>query len=131
VNYRGSTGFGLEFLNASTHQWGRGTQEDLYDAVKWAIDQGIADPKRVAAYGWSGGGYATLRALTQRPDLFACGMDGVGPADIATLFKSFPTYWDGILAPLAAPRPAMSSTTTRSTARSRRSITSTRSARRC
>jgi len=98
VNYRGSTGFGLEYLNASTHQWGRGTQEDLYDAVRWAVDQGIADPKRVAAYGWSGGGYATLRALTQRPDLFACGMDGVGPADIATLFKSFPTYWDGILA---------------------------------
>jgi dipeptidyl aminopeptidase/acylaminoacyl peptidase len=97
VNYRGSTGLGIEFLNAGNHQWGRGTQEDLYDAVKWAVDQGIADPKRVAAMGWSGGGYATLRALSMRPDLFACGVDGVGPGDIATLFHSFPPYWGGIL----------------------------------
>jgi dipeptidyl aminopeptidase/acylaminoacyl peptidase len=97
VNYRGSIGFGTRFLNASTHQWGRGTQEDLYDAVKWAIDKGIADPARIAAYGWSGGGYATLLALAQRPEMFACGVDGVGPGDLATLFRSFPTYWDGIL----------------------------------
>jgi len=98
VNYRGSTGFGLEFLNASTHEWGRGTQQDLYDAVKWAVAQGIADPKRVAAMGWSGGGYATLMALEQQPQMFACGVDGVGPGDLRTLFASFPTYWDGILA---------------------------------
>ena len=98
VNYRGSTGFGLAFLNASTHEWGRGTQLDLYDAVKWAVAQGIADPKRVAAMGWSGGGYATLLALEQRPDVFTCGVDGVGPGDLRTLFASFPTYWDGILA---------------------------------
>ena len=65
--------------------------------MQWAIDQGIADPKRVAAMGWSGGGYGTLNALEQRPDLFRCGVDGVGPADIATLFKSFPAYWGGIL----------------------------------
>lgn len=97
VNYRGSTGLGIDFLNAGNHQWGRGTQEDLYDAVKWAVGRGIADPKRIAAMGWSGGGYATLRALSMRPDLFACGVDGVGPADIATLFRSFPRYWDGIL----------------------------------
>jgi dipeptidyl aminopeptidase/acylaminoacyl peptidase len=97
VNYRGSTGFGIDFLNAGNHQWGRGTQEDLYDAVKWAVDQGIADPKRIAAYGWSGGGYGTLRSLSMRPDLFACGVDGVGPGDIATLFHSFPPYWGGIL----------------------------------
>jgi len=98
VNYRGSTDFGVKFLNASTNQWGRGTQEDLYDAVKWAIDQGTADPARIASMGWSGGGYATLLALAQRPSTFACGVDGVGPADVATLFRSFPTYWDGILA---------------------------------
>jgi dipeptidyl aminopeptidase/acylaminoacyl peptidase len=97
VNYRGSTGLGVGFLNAGNHQWGRGTQEDLYDAVRWTVDQGIADPKRVAAMGWSGGGYATLNALAQRPDLFACGVDGVGPGDIATLFHSFPPYWGGIL----------------------------------
>jgi len=98
VNYRGSTGFGLHFLNASTHEWGRGTQLDLYDALAWATKQGIADPKRVAAMGWSGGGFATLTALEQRPELFACGVDGVGPGDLRTLFASFPTYWDGILA---------------------------------
>lgn len=97
VNYRGSTGFGLKFLNAGTGVWGRGTQEDLFDAAKWAIDQGIADPKRIAAVGWSGGGFATLLALEMRPDLFACGVDGVGPADLATLFRSFPNYWSNIM----------------------------------
>ncbi|HXS81268.1 MAG TPA: S9 family peptidase [Methylomirabilota bacterium] len=98
VNYRGSTGFGLKYLNSSTHEWGRGTQQDLYDAVKWALAQGIADPKRVACFGWSGGGYATLMALWQQPQMFTCGVDGVGPGDLRTLFGSFPTYWDGILA---------------------------------
>ena len=97
VNYRGSTGFGLAFLNAGTNQWGRGTQEDLFDAVKWTIDQGIVDPKRIASMGWSGGGFATLRALEMRPDLFACGVDGVGPGDLATLFRSFPNYWSNIM----------------------------------
>ena len=96
VNYRGSTGYGLEFLNAGTGQWGRGTQEDLYDAVQWAIEQGIADPKRIAAMGWSGGGFATLLALEQRPEMFACGVDGVGPAELATLYRSFPKYWSNI-----------------------------------
>jgi len=93
VNYRGSTGFGLAFYNAGNDQWGRGMQEDLYDAVRWAIAQGIADPHRVASMGWSGGGYATLNALWQQPDMFACGVDGVGPADLRVLFQSFPRYW--------------------------------------
>jgi dipeptidyl aminopeptidase/acylaminoacyl peptidase len=98
VNYRGSTGFGLKFLNAGTNEWGRGTQEDLFDAVKWAIDQGTADPKRIAAMGRSGGGFGTLLALEMRPEMFACGIDGVGPADLATLFRSFPSYWSNIMA---------------------------------
>jgi dipeptidyl aminopeptidase/acylaminoacyl peptidase len=98
VNYRGSTGFGIDFLNAGTRQWGLGTQEDLYDATQWAIDQKIADPKRIASMGWSGGGFATLRALEMRPDLFACGVDGVGPGDIATALRSFPDYWSNITA---------------------------------
>src|SRR5262249_91112 len=98
VNYRGSTGFGLKFLNVGTHEVGRGTQQDPYDAVKWAVQQGIAGRQRVAGMGWSGGGYATLMALEQRPDLFACGVDGVGPGDLRTLVRSFPSYWDGILA---------------------------------
>jgi dipeptidyl aminopeptidase/acylaminoacyl peptidase len=98
VNYRGSTGFGIDFFNAGNNQWGRGTQEDLFDAVQWTIDNGIADPKRIAAMGWSGGGFATLRALEMKPDLFACGVDGFGPADIATSFRSFPSYWSNITA---------------------------------
>jgi len=97
VNYRGSTGFGLRSFNLSTGEWGRGTQQDLYDAVRWAVDRGIADPARIAAFGWSGGGYATLLALAQRPDLFVCGVDGVGPGDLRTLFASFPPWWSGIL----------------------------------
>ena len=97
VNYRGSTGLGLKFFNAGTNEWGRGTQRDLYDAAQWAIDQSIADPKRIAAMGWSGGGFATLLCLEQRPDLFVCGVDGVGPADLATLFRSFPSYWSNIM----------------------------------
>jgi dipeptidyl aminopeptidase/acylaminoacyl peptidase len=69
----------------------------LFDVVRWAIEQKIADPKRIAAMGWSGGGFATLLALEMKPDLFACGVDGVGPADLATLFRSFPSYWSNIL----------------------------------
>jgi dipeptidyl aminopeptidase/acylaminoacyl peptidase len=97
VNYRGSTGFGVNFLNAGNSQWGRGTQEDLFDAAQWAIDNGTADPKRIAAMGWSGGGFATLLALEMRPDLFVCGVDGSGPTDLATLFRSFPNYWSNIM----------------------------------
>ena len=96
VNYRGSTGFGLDFLNAGTKQVGLGTQEDLFDAVQWAIDDGVADPKRIAAMGGSMGGYATLRALEMKPDLFACGVDEFGPGDLATSFRSFPSYWSNI-----------------------------------
>jgi dipeptidyl aminopeptidase/acylaminoacyl peptidase len=98
ANYRGSTGFGIDFFNAGNNQLGRGTQEDLFDAVQWAIDNGIADPKRIAAMGGSMGGYATLRALEMKPDLFACGVDGFGPGDIATSFRSFPSYWSNITA---------------------------------
>jgi dipeptidyl aminopeptidase/acylaminoacyl peptidase len=97
VNYRGSTGFGLKFFNAGNNEYGRGMQQDLYDAVQWAIDQKIVDPKRIAAMGWSGGGFATLCALEMRPDLFACGVDVVGPSDQAANFRSFPTYWSIVM----------------------------------
>jgi dipeptidyl aminopeptidase/acylaminoacyl peptidase len=98
VNYRGSTGFGIKFFNAGNLQVGLGMVEDLFDAVRWAVDQGIADPKRIAAMGGSMGGYATLRALEMRPDLFTCGVDEFGPADEATSLRSFPKYWSNILA---------------------------------
>jgi dipeptidyl aminopeptidase/acylaminoacyl peptidase len=98
VNYRGSTDFGIDFFNAGNLQVGLGMVEDLFDAARWAVDQGIADPKRIAAMGGSMGGFATLRALEMRPDLFACGVDEFGPADEATSLRSFPKYWSNIVA---------------------------------
>lgn len=94
VNYRSSTGFGKNFLNAGNGQWGQGKmQDDLTDVVRWAIDQGIADPKKVAIYGGSYGGYATLAGLTFTPDLYVCGIDIVGPSNLKTLFETIPPYW--------------------------------------
>jgi dipeptidyl aminopeptidase/acylaminoacyl peptidase len=98
VNYRGSTGFGIKFFNAGNLQVGLGMVEDVFDGVRWAVDQGIADPKRIAAMGGSMGGYATLRALEMRPDLFAAGVDEFGPADEATGLRTFPKYWSIIIA---------------------------------
>jgi len=97
VNHRGSTGFGIDFFNAGNNQWGRGMVQDLFDAAQWAIDQKIADPKRIGAMGASGGGFATLCCLVQRPELFACGVDVVGPSDLAANFRSFPSYWANVM----------------------------------
>ena len=93
VNYRGSTGFGKRFLGLARHQFAGTMHDDLIDAVDWAVKQGIADPKRVGIWGWSYGGYATLVGLTFTPEVFACGVDGVGPSNLVTLVESFPPYW--------------------------------------
>lgn len=94
VNYRGSTGFGKAFQNAGNGEWGIGSmQHDLTDAVRWAVERGIADPQRVCIYGGSYGGYAVLAGLTFTSDLFSCGVDIVGPSNIRTLFESIPPYW--------------------------------------
>ena len=93
VNYRGSTGFGKAFVNAGNREWGRKMHDDLLDAVDWAVEQGIADPKRVAIMGGSYGGYATLVGLTMTPEVFACGVDIVGPSNIVTLLNTIPPYW--------------------------------------
>ncbi len=94
VNFRGSTGYGKQFLHKGDGQWGVGTmQHDLTDAVQWAINQGIADPNKICIYGGSYGGYATLAGLTFTPDLYRCGVDIVGPSNIKTLLDSIPTYW--------------------------------------
>lgn len=87
VNYRGSGGYGREFINQGRRQWGRAMQNDLTDAVKWAIDQGIADPARVAIYGASYGGYAALVGVTLTPDLYCCAVNYVGPSDLNITFK--------------------------------------------
>lgn len=97
VNYRGSTGFGKEFINASNYQWAGTMHDDLIDAVDWAIAQGIADPDRVGIMGGSYGGYATLVGLTFTPDRFAAGVDIVGPSNLITLLNSIPPYWEPAL----------------------------------
>mgnify|MGYP006282789283 CR=1 FL=1 len=93
VNFRASVGFGKAFLNAGDRQWGKKMQDDLSDAVQWAVDEGIADPQRVAIMGGSYGGYATLAGLTFTPDLYACGVDIVGPSQLKTLLQTIPPYW--------------------------------------
>jgi dipeptidyl aminopeptidase/acylaminoacyl peptidase len=94
VNFRGSTGFGKKFLNASNHEFGDGAVlRDVTDAVQWTIDGGIADIKRIGILGGSFGGYATLAQIAFNPDRYACAVDLVGPSNLRTLFQSMPDYW--------------------------------------
>jgi dipeptidyl aminopeptidase/acylaminoacyl peptidase len=93
VNFRGSTGFGKKFVNAGNMEWAGKMHDDLLDSVKWAVDNKIADPDRVAIMGGSYGGYATLVGLAFTPDTFACGVDIVGPSSIVTLLETIPPYW--------------------------------------
>jgi dipeptidyl aminopeptidase/acylaminoacyl peptidase len=93
VNFRGSTGFGKDFLNAANKQWGLKMHDDLIDAVDWAVAEGIARADEVAIMGGSYGGYATLAGLTFTPDKFACGVDIVGPSNLETLLETIPPYW--------------------------------------
>jgi dipeptidyl aminopeptidase/acylaminoacyl peptidase len=93
VNFRGSTGFGMDHLQSSWKQWGQAMQHDVTDAVQWAVDEGIADADRVCIYGASYGGYATMAGLTYTPDLYKCGINYVGVTDIPLLFKTSPDSW--------------------------------------
>ncbi len=88
VNYRGSTGYGKDFINAGDREWGGKMHQDLVDAVQWAVDEGVADPARVAIYGGSYGGYAALVGATFTPDLFTCAVDIVGPSNLITFINS-------------------------------------------
>ncbi len=97
VNYRGSTGYGRKFWEASFKQWGRKMQDDVSDGVFWLIKEGIADPKRVAIYGGSYGGYCTLAGLTFSPELYACGIDYVGVSNLFTFMQTIPPYWKPFL----------------------------------
>ncbi len=93
VNFRGSTGFGKGFINAGNKQWGLAMHDDLIDAVEWACREGIAARDKVAIMGGSYGGYATLAGLAFTPDIFACGVDIVGPSNLETLLGTIPPYW--------------------------------------
>jgi len=93
-NFRASGGYGKKFLNAGDLQWGKLMQDDITWGVKHLIEKGIADKKRIAIMGGSYGGYATLAGLAFTPDLYACGVDIVGPSNIFTLLDSIPPYWE-------------------------------------
>ena len=98
VNFRASTGFGKKFLNAGNGQWGKTMHDDLLDAVAWATAQGIAPADKICIMGGSYGGYATLAGLTLTPEVFACGVDIVGPSNILTLLSTIPPYWAPFIA---------------------------------
>lgn len=93
VNFRASTGFGKEHMNAGNKEWGGLMQDDLTDAVRWAITEGIADPARVVIMGGSYGGYATLAGVTFTPDLYCAGVDFFGPSNLVTFRETVPPYW--------------------------------------
>ena len=98
INYRASTGFGKAHAMAGNGEWGRKIQDDLLDGVAWAIEKGITTADKVAIMGRSFGGYATLMALTQTPEVFCCGVDIVGPANLETMAAHFPPYWKAMQA---------------------------------
>ena len=98
VNYRGSTGYGRAFVSAGDREWGAKMHDDLIDAVRYVVDQGWADPDRIAIYGGSYGGYAALAGAAFTPDVFRCAVDIVGPSNLKTLLETIPPYW----APLKA-----------------------------
>jgi dipeptidyl aminopeptidase/acylaminoacyl peptidase len=98
VNFRGSTGYGKDFVNAGNKQWGAAMHTDLLDTVTWAIAEGLTDPSRVAIYGGSYGGYAALAGAAFSPETFTCAVDIVGPSNLITLIRSIPPYWAPLIA---------------------------------
>jgi dipeptidyl aminopeptidase/acylaminoacyl peptidase len=97
MNFRGSTGYGKKFWEASFKEWGRAMQDDITDGVNWLIDKGIADESRIAIYGASYGGYATLAGVTLTPDLYAAAVDYVGVSNLFTFMNTIPPYWKPLL----------------------------------
>ena len=93
-NFRSSTGYGKKFLNAGNNEWGQKMQDDLTWGVRYMVEQGIADPKRIGIMGGSYGGYATLAGVTFTPDLYAAAVAIVAPSNLKTLLESIPPYWE-------------------------------------
>ena len=94
VNFRGSTGYGKDFLNAGNREWGGKMHDDLVDGVNWLVEKGIANKDKIAIMGASYGGYSTLVGLTFTPEVFAAGVDIVGPSSLITLTQTIPPYWE-------------------------------------
>lgn len=97
MNFRGSTGFGRRFTEISYGKWGQEMQDDITDGVHWLVEQGIADPNRIAIYGGSYGGYATLQGIVKDPDLYACAIDYVGVSNLFSFLQTIPPYWKPML----------------------------------
>ena len=97
MNFRGSTGYGRKFFESSFKKWGREMQDDITDGTQWLIDKGIADSSRIAIYGGSYGGYATLMGLVKEPQMYAAGVDYVGVSNMFTFMKTIPPYWEPML----------------------------------
>jgi dipeptidyl aminopeptidase/acylaminoacyl peptidase len=93
VNYRGSTGYGRQFVVESFREWAGKMHDDLIDGVDWIVKQGIADPKKIAIMGFSFGGYATMVGLTFTPDVFVAGVAVVGISNLVSWFQNIPPYW--------------------------------------
>ena len=101
-NFRASGGYGKAFLNAGDLQWGKLMQDDITWGVNHLIAKGIADKARIAIMGTSYGGYATLAGLAFTPEVYACGVDIVGPSNLFTLLDSVPPYWEASRAALSS-----------------------------
>lgn len=97
MNFRGSTGYGRNFWEASFKKWGLEMQNDITDGTNWLIQQGIADPERITIYGASYGGYATLQGIVREPGLYAAAVDYVGVSNLFTFMKTIPPYWEPYL----------------------------------
>ena len=95
-NFRGSTGYGKRFINASNNEWGQKMQDDLTWGVRHLVAEGVADPKRVGIMGGSYGGYAALAGLAFTPEVYAAGVSIVGPSNLITLLNSIPPYWESV-----------------------------------
>ena len=100
VNFRGSTGYGKDFVNAGDKEWGGRMHDDLVDAVQHVVAQGWADPARIGIFGGSYGGFAALTAATLTPELFRCAVDIVGPSNLKTFIEGIPPYWAPLIAQL-------------------------------
>jgi dipeptidyl aminopeptidase/acylaminoacyl peptidase len=98
VNFRGSTGYGKDFVNAGDKEWGAAMQQDLTDAMAHVVEAGYADPSRLGIFGGSYGGYAALAGAAFTPNLFRCAVDLVGPSNLKTLIESVPEYWKPTIA---------------------------------
>ena len=94
INYRGSSGYGRAFMESARGEFAGKMHDDLLDGVRWAVQQGIADPARVAIYGASYGGYAALVGATFTPEVFACAIDVVGLSNLALFLEKVPPYWE-------------------------------------